>query len=144
MIDAYAGSLGMLYFGAALSGVGAGSIYATCVGNAVKWFPDRRGLAVGITAGGFGAGAALTVIPIRLLIDNAGYASAFFWFGLGQGVILLLIAPIMRAPMPGEMPQTAPPKVAQSASQLHAGRRCCARRCSGCSTSCSCWSPPAA
>jgi OFA family oxalate/formate antiporter-like MFS transporter len=115
VIDAHAGSLGMLYVGAALSGVGAGSIYATCVGNAVKWFPDRRGLAVGITAGGFGAGAALTVIPIRLLIDNAGYASAFFWFGLAQGVILLLIAPVMRAPMPGEMPNTAPPKVPQSA-----------------------------
>jgi OFA family oxalate/formate antiporter-like MFS transporter len=115
VIDAHANSLGTLYFGAALSGVGAGSIYATCVGNAVKWFPDRRGLAVGITAGGFGAGAALTVIPIRLLIDSAGYASAFFWFGVGQGVILLLIAPIMRSPIPGEMPRTAPPKVAQSA-----------------------------
>ena len=74
MIDAYADSLGMLYVGAALSGIGAGAIYATCVGNAVKWFPDRRGLAVGITAGGFGAGAALTVIPIRLLIESAGYS----------------------------------------------------------------------
>jgi MFS transporter, OFA family, oxalate/formate antiporter len=115
VIDAYASSLGALYVGAALSGVGAGSIYATCVGNAVKWFPDRRGLAVGITAGGFGAGAALTVIPIRLLIEHAGYASTFFWFGLGQGVLILLIAPIMRAPMPDEMPQTAPPKVPQSA-----------------------------
>ncbi len=116
VIDAYAASLTALYVGAALSGIGAGAIYATCVGNAVKWFPDRRGLAVGITAGGFGAGAALTVIPIRMLIDNAGYASAFFWFGIGQGAILLLIAPIMRAPMPGEMPQTAPPKVPQSAT----------------------------
>ncbi len=116
VLDAYASSLAALYVGAALSGVGAGAIYATCVGNAVKWFPDRRGLAVGITAGGFGAGAALTVIPIRLLIDNAGYASAFFWFGIGQGAILLLVAPIMRAPMPGEMPKTAPPKVPQSAT----------------------------
>jgi MFS transporter, OFA family, oxalate/formate antiporter len=114
VIDAHAGSLSVLYVGAALSGVGAGAIYATCVGNAVKWFPDRRGLAVGITAGGFGAGAALTVIPIRLLIDHAGYANTFFWFGLGQGVVLLLIAPIMRAPLPDEMPQTAPLKVAQS------------------------------
>ncbi|HUB44010.1 MAG TPA: oxalate/formate MFS antiporter [Acetobacteraceae bacterium] len=114
VIDAYAMSLDALYVGAALSGVGAGAIYATCVGNAVKWFPDRRGLAVGITAGGFGAGAALTVIPIRMLIESAGYSSAFFWFGLGQGAILLLIAPIMRAPMPGEMPQTAPPKVPQA------------------------------
>ncbi len=115
VLDAYASSLAALYVGAALSGVGAGAIYATCVGNAVKWFPDRRGLAVGITAGGFGAGAALTVIPIRLLIESSGYANAFFWFGLGQGAILLLIAPIMRAPRSGEMPLTAPPKVAQSA-----------------------------
>ena len=122
----------MLYVGAALSGIGAGAVYATCVGNAVKWFPDRRGLAVGITAAGFGAGAALTVIPIRLLIDNAGYASAFFWFGLGQGAILLLISPIMRAPMPGEVPQTAAPKVAQSHRQLYSRADADARRSSGC------------
>src|SRR6201985_1382005 len=80
VINAYADSLTMLYIGAALSGVGAGAIYATCVGNSVKWFPDRRGLAVGLTAGGFGAGAALTVIPIRMMIERLGYAQTFFWF----------------------------------------------------------------
>ena len=69
--------------------MGAGAVYATCVGNAVKWFPDRRGLAAGLTAAGFGAGAALTVIPIRLVIDTYGYASAFLWFGVAQGIILL-------------------------------------------------------
>ena len=88
IINSYANSLGMLYLGAAISGIGAGAIYATCVGNAVKWFPDRRGLAVGLTAGGFGAGAALTVIPIRLVIEHMGYAAAFFWFGLFQGIVL--------------------------------------------------------
>jgi OFA family oxalate/formate antiporter-like MFS transporter len=114
IINAYAGSLTVLYIGAAISGTGAGAIYATCVGNAVKWFPDRRGLAVGLTAGGFGAGAALTVIPIRMMIESLGYADTFFWFGLGQGVVLLLIAPVMRGPVAGEMPATAPPKVLQT------------------------------
>jgi OFA family oxalate/formate antiporter-like MFS transporter len=101
IINSYANSLGMLYLGAAISGVGAGAIYATCVGNAVKWFPDRRGLAVGLTAGGFGAGAALTVIPIRLVIESHGYAAAFFWFGLFQGIVLLIAAQTLRGPGPG-------------------------------------------
>jgi len=114
IINSYAASLTVLYIGAAISGIGAGAIYATCVGNSVKWFPDRRGLAVGLTAGGFGAGAALTVIPIRMMIESLGYAQTFFWFGLGQGVVLLLIAPVMRGPVPGEMPATAPPKVQQT------------------------------
>jgi OFA family oxalate/formate antiporter-like MFS transporter len=113
--NSYASTLGMLYVGAAISGIGAGAIYATCVGNAVKWFPDRRGLAVGLTAGGFGAGAALTVIPIRMMIGSLGYADTFFWFGLGQGIIILLMAPVMRGPLAGEMPATAAPKVQQSA-----------------------------
>ena len=98
VVNAYANSLALLYIGAAVSGTGAGAIYATCVGNAVKWFPDRRGLAVGLTAGGFGAGAALTVIPIRLTIGAAGYAQAFLWFGIGQAVILIVIARILRGP----------------------------------------------
>ena len=100
VINAYASSLAMLYVGAAISGTGAGAIYATCVGNAVKWFPDRRGLAVGLTAAGFGAGAALTVIPIRLVIDAHGYASAFLWFGIAQGVILLAVAQTLHGPLP--------------------------------------------
>jgi len=98
VVNAYAGSLVYLYIGAAVSGTGAGAIYATCVGNAVKWFPDRRGLAVGLTAAGFGAGAALTVIPIRLTIGAAGYAQAFLWFGIGQAVILVIVSRVLRGP----------------------------------------------
>ena len=77
VINAYADSLEMLYLGAVISGIGGGAVYATCVGMAVKWFPDRRGLAVGLTAAGYGAGAALTVIPIRYVIDTYGYNTAF-------------------------------------------------------------------
>ena len=49
----------------------------------------RRGLAVGMTAAGFGAGAVFTVIPIGMMIDALGYANTFFWFGIGQGVVLV-------------------------------------------------------
>src|ERR1700722_9441416 len=98
IMNAFADTLIMLYAAAVISGLGAGGIYATCVGNAVKWFPDRRGLAVGLTAAGFGAGAALTVIPIRMLIAARGYGDTFLWFGLGQGIILVAIAGIVRGP----------------------------------------------
>ena len=114
IINSFAGSLTMLYVGAALSGVGAGAVYATCVGNAVKWFPDHRGLAVGLTAAGFGAGAALTVIPIRAVIGTHGYAAAFFWFGLIQGAVIFILAWFMRAPFAGETPTVAQPRVIQT------------------------------
>jgi MFS transporter, OFA family, oxalate/formate antiporter len=99
-VNAYADSLALLYAGAAFSGIGAGAIYATCVGNAVRWFPDRRGLAVGLTAAGFGAGAAVTVVPIRLTILAAGYQQAFLWFGIGQALALILISRVLQGPEP--------------------------------------------
>lgn len=98
IINAYAETLPVLYLGAALSGIGGGAVYATCVGQAVKWFPDRRGLAVGLTAGGYGAGAALTVVPIRYVIETYGYQAAFLWFGVIQGFIVFLLAWMLRAP----------------------------------------------
>ena len=70
----------MLYVAAAVAGVGAGAVYGTCVGNALKWFADRRGLAAGLTAAGFGAGAAATVVPIIAVIRTYGYDRAFLWF----------------------------------------------------------------
>lgn len=114
IINSYAQSLGMLYLGAVVGGAGGGAVYATCVGQAVKWFPDRRGLAVGLTAAGYGAGAALSVIPIRAVIASAGYEAAFFWFGLIQGGIVFILAWLVRAPDPGEMTGIGSPKVAQS------------------------------
>jgi len=115
IVNARAQTLEMLYFGAVLAGTGGGAVYATCVGQAVKWFPDRRGLAVGLTAAGFGAGAALTVVPIRAVIASSGYEAAFFWFGLIQGGIIFVVAWLMRAPEPGELARAAAPKVAQTA-----------------------------
>ncbi len=114
IVDAYAQSLETLYFGAVLAGTGGGAIYATCVGQAVKWFPDRRGLAVGLTAAGYGAGAALSVVPIREVINSSGYEAAFFWFGLIQGGIVFILAWLLRAPDPGEIAGVGVPKVQQT------------------------------
>jgi OFA family oxalate/formate antiporter-like MFS transporter len=115
IINSRADSLSMLYLGAVVGGTGGGAVYATCVGQAVKWFPDRRGLAVGLTAAGYGAGTALTVIPITAVIASAGYEAAFFWFGLVQGGLVFLTAWLLRGPEPGEVAGVAAPKVAQSA-----------------------------
>src|SRR5919109_635008 len=112
--NSFADSLTLLYLGAALGGIGAGVIYGGSVGNALKWFPDRRGLAAGLTAAGFGAGSALTVIPIANMIASSGYEAAFLWFGLGQGVVVMLVALMLRAPEPGEVTAPAAPAVQQT------------------------------
>jgi len=114
IINSYAQSLEMLYLGAVISGAGGGAVYATSVGQAVKWFPDRRGLAVGLTAAGYGAGTALTVIPITATIAAYGYQAAFFWFGLVQGGLVFLLAWLLRGPDPGEVAAVASAKVAQT------------------------------
>ena len=114
VINSLADSLLLLYLGAAIGGIGAGVIYGGSVGNALKWFPDRRGLAAGLTAAGFGAGSALTVIPIANMIQSSGYETAFLWFGLGQGIIVVLVALLLRAPQPGEVAAPAAPAVQQT------------------------------
>ena len=114
MMNAYADSLALLYLAAAIGGIGAGVIYGASVGNALKWFPDRRGLAAGLTAAGFGAGSALTVVPIANMIASSGYEAAFWWFGIGQGVVVILVALLLRAPEAGEVVAPAAPSVQQT------------------------------
>jgi MFS transporter, OFA family, oxalate/formate antiporter len=126
ILNSYADSLTILYIAAIVAGIGAGSVYGTCVGNALKWFPDRRGLAAGATAAGFGAGAAITVVPIANMIASSGYQHAFLTFGIGQGVIVFILAFFLRRPsqaMPAKkkqlnLPQTkidfTPPQVLRS------------------------------
>jgi len=113
VLNANASSLTLLYFAAAIGGVGTGSVYGTCVGNALKWFPGRRGLAAGITASGFGAGAALTIVPISHMIDSSGYEQAFLFFGLLQGGIVFVISWLLLAPPPSLI--TAKVKPSQTA-----------------------------
>jgi OFA family oxalate/formate antiporter-like MFS transporter len=118
VVNAFAGSLGMLYFAAVLGGIGGGIVYGGSVGNALKWFPDHRGLAAGLTAAGYGAGSAATVIPIANMIKERGYESAFFAFGIVQGAIVLVLALLIRAPETGETPPLAKTTVQQSGKDL--------------------------
>ena len=103
-INAQATSLSGYYLGMIVAGIGAGGVYGTCVGNALKWFPDKRGLAAGITAAGFGAGSALTVAPIQAMIKSDGFQNTFLYFGLGQGIAIVILAFLMFAPKPGQVP----------------------------------------
>src|SRR5499427_10258277 len=90
-----------LYLSYALSGIGAGVVYGTAIGSALKWFPDHRGLAAGLTAAGFGAGSALTVSPIANMIERAGYQSAFINWGIIQGAVVIAAALFLKAPPAG-------------------------------------------
>ena len=103
VINSQATTLFGFYVGAAIGGIGVGSIYATCINNALKWFPDRRGLAVGLTAGGYGAGSAATILPIAAMIETSGFQETFFFFGLLQGSLAFLAAWFLRSPKTGEV-----------------------------------------
>src|SRR5256714_9585367 len=103
VINSVAVSLWVLCLGAVVGGIGGGAVYGTCVGNALKWFPDRRGLAAGLTAMGFGAGSALTVFPIASMIKTAGYEATFLRFGIIQGAAVFVLGWLLRAPNPAEL-----------------------------------------
>ncbi len=97
-VNSQASSLGMLYLGGAIAGFAGGAVYGTCVGNALKWFPDKRGLCAGLTAAGFGAGAAITIAPIRAMIASSGYQHTFLVFGIIYGVIIVIVSNFIKAP----------------------------------------------
>ncbi|OYY11201.1 MAG: oxalate/formate MFS antiporter [Rhizobiales bacterium 35-68-8] len=103
VMNSYASSLTGFYVGAAIGGIGVGCVYATCVNSALKWFPDKRGLAVGLTAAGYGSGTVLTIMPIANMLKTTSYQDVFFLFGLIQGAVILLAAGFLRAPQKGEV-----------------------------------------
>jgi len=119
VINAVAHSLPVLYLGAIVGGIGAGAVYGACVGNALKWFPDRRGLAAGLTAMGFGAGSALTVFPIANMIKLQGYEATFFKFGIAQGAVVFLVSWFLRAPDAAFAASRSTPVLGSAAIRTH-------------------------
>ncbi|MEO7761685.1 MAG: oxalate/formate MFS antiporter [Casimicrobiaceae bacterium] len=108
----------------ALAGTGAGIIYIATVANAVKWFPDKRGLAAGLTAAGFGGGSALTIIPISASINSMGWAGAMTAWGIGTGIVAIIAALILHHPPKGWLPKdwVQPKAVVQTRKEFTAGQ----------------------
>jgi oxalate/formate antiporter len=102
ILAAHASSIAALYatYGV-LGGLGTGIIYVGVIGLMVRWFPDRRGLAAGVSAAGYGAGAILTTFPISSMLAASGYASTLTVFGIMQGVVGILAAQGLRNPPSG-------------------------------------------
>src|SRR5436190_17332679 len=94
----YATSLPMLYLTYCLAGAGAAFVYSGSIGSALKWFKDRRGLASGIMAAGFGGGTALFIPFISWTIANRGYEAAFLSTGIFQGLVIVIVAQFLRHP----------------------------------------------
>jgi MFS transporter, OFA family, oxalate/formate antiporter len=113
VVNSFATSLEMLYAGGILAGIGAGIVYGTCVGNALKWFAGKRGLAAGLTAAGFGAGAALTIVPLSNMIKANGWQETFLVFGLIQGIVVIIASFFLVTPPATTIKEARPIKVLQ-------------------------------
>lgn len=100
-MNSFAASLTVLYIAAAVGGLGVGAVVSSCFGNAMRWFPDRRGLAMGLTASGVGFGSAVTISPLSNMIQSSGYETAFLTFGLAQGIIVVVLGAFLTVPALG-------------------------------------------
>jgi OFA family oxalate/formate antiporter-like MFS transporter len=111
--DSIADALYLFYFAAVIIGADTGLVFAAAYGNAPKWFPDKRGFALGLTAFGFAAGGVLTVVPLDSMIKTSGYEAAYQWFGIGQGIVVFVSGLLLRAPLQGEVTASASARVSQ-------------------------------
>jgi len=115
----YASSITGVIVWYAIGGIGAGAVYGACVGNVLKWFPDHRGLCVGVVSGAYGIGTAVTVAPIASMIKSSGYQQTFITWGFIQGAIVVAAALFIVAPPDGWLPAGwKPSKVAIAAMDM--------------------------
>jgi len=99
-----------------IGGFGTGIIYVGIIGLMVRWFPDRRGLAAGLAAAGYGFGAFFTSFPIDSMIKSSGYAHTLLVWGVIQAVIGVVAAQGLRLP-PESSSSPGPAPAAASATQ---------------------------
>ncbi len=101
MLASQASSIGMLYLTYGLvGGLGTGIVYIGVVGQMVRWFPDRRGFAVGMVAAGYGMGAILTTFPIASALAGKGLESTLWQFGLVFALVGVIASQALRSPDP--------------------------------------------
>ena len=139
VLSAYVDNIWALYFTyGVIGGFGTGIIYVGIIGLMVRWFPDRRGLATGLAAAGYGFGAFFTSFPIDSMIKSSGYAHTLVVWGIIQGVIGIVAAQWLRIPPEGWQPAGYAPATAIDARRPSAATRrarCCKIRSSGCCSS---------
>ena len=116
ILSAYVDNIWALYFTyGVICGFGTGIIYVGVIGLMVRWFPDRRGLATGLAAAGYGFGAFFTSFPIDSMIKSSGYAHTLIVWGIIQGVIGIAAAQGLRIPAEGWQPDGYSPATASTA-----------------------------
>ena len=115
VLSAYVDNIWALYFTyGIICGFGTGIIYVGIIGLMMRWFPDRRGLATGLAAAGYGFGAIFTSFPIDSMIKSSGYAHTLVVFGIILGLIGIVAAQWMRVPPEGWLPAGYSPAAAST------------------------------
>jgi MFS family permease len=87
-----------------IAGSGVGLVYGCPVAMGAKWFPDRKGLAVGLIVAGFGGSALITGKIANALIPSVGLSTTFMYFGIAFGIILVVLSLPFRFPAAGWTP----------------------------------------
>jgi MFS transporter, OFA family, oxalate/formate antiporter len=118
VLSSYVDNIWALYFTyGVICGFGTGIIYVGIIGLMVRWFPDRRGLATGLAAAGYGFGAIFTSFPIDSMIRSSGYAHTLVVWGIIQGVIGIIVAQGLRLPPENYQVQSAASAAAQQSGR---------------------------
>lgn len=119
LLASFATEVWMLYpmYGV-IGGTGVGIAYGVPVAVAARWFPDRRGLAVGLTLLGFGFSAFITANIAGLFIMSMGVMNTFRIFGIGFIVLIILLSLPLAFPPQGWKPSGWTPPAAGAAGAV--------------------------